>query len=278
MKSSLGLKAELAVVDIIKEAIGLLWIKRIDVVRMFLPAMLLLAAVDSASQYFFPQNSEAEVAIFHPEQLLFVLVSAILSILLATACHRFTLLPREQWNTNALHGFGRAEMRYLLRLMQIGVLCCVVLFAVMLPLTALVGDQGAIAAGVIAVMVMLYVWSRLSITLPEVALGQKSTLTRAWQLSRGNGSRLVVVVIVAPVAMTFPFLVLMFTDSEVGVLSYLAAFGTYITTLISLVMLSLSYQFLLDFYDDGGTEKSSAELENIHNTPRQDHSNDRFDA
>jgi len=247
MKSRLGLKAELPVADIVKEALELLWQKRADVIRMFLPAIVILAAVDWASQYFFPQNPDAEVAVFHPEQLLFMLASLILSVLLATACHRFTLLPKEQWNASAIHAFGRQEFRYLLRAIQIGVICAVVFFAVLMLVMTLVGEERAMVAAAAAVMLMLYVWSRLSITLPEVALGQITPLSRSWKLSQGNGSRLVVVVWLVPVVMALPFWLAFLVEDRFGITSYLAAFGIYLTTLVSLVMLSLSYRFLLDF-------------------------------
>jgi len=247
MKSRLGLNAELPVADIVKEALELLWQKRSDVIRMFLPAIVILAAVDWASQYFFPQDPNAEVAVFHPEQLLFMLASLILSVLLATACHRFTLLPKEQWNASAIHGFGRHEFRYLLRAIQIGVICAVVFFAVLMLVMTLVGEERAMVAAAAAVMLMLYVWSRLSITLPEVALGQITPLSRSWKLSQGNGSRLVVVVWLVPVVMALPFWLAFLVEDRFGITSYLAAFGIYLTTLVSLVMLSLSYRFLLDF-------------------------------
>ncbi|KZZ44196.1 hypothetical protein A3759_21100, partial [Thalassolituus sp. HI0120] len=194
MKSRLGLEAELPVVDIVQEAVELLWEKRADVIRMFLPAMLILAAIDWASHYFFPADVDAEIPVFHPEQLIFVVASIVLSILMATACHRFTLLPKEGWNANAIHGFGRNEFRYLLRGLQITVCCVVVFSSVMMGLMALVGPERTIFAVAVAVMLTLYIWSRLSITLPEVALGTQTGLARAWDISKGNGSRLVVVV------------------------------------------------------------------------------------
>ena len=249
MKSRLGLEAELPVVDIVQEAVELLWEKRADVIRMFLPAILILAAIDWASQHFFPGDAEAEVPVFHPEQLIFVLASVVLSILMATACHRFTLLPKEGWNANAIHSFGRNEFRYLLRGLQIAVCCMVVFFSAMMGLMALVGPERAIFAVAVAVMLMLYIWARLSITLPEVALGTKSDLARAWSMSKGNGSRLVVVVWVVPIIMALPFWLAFMAEDASGLLNYLAAFGIYLTTLVGLVMLSLSYRFLLDFYE-----------------------------
>lgn len=257
MKTRLGLKAELPVADLISEAVQLLWRKRNDVIRMFLPAIVLLAAVDWASQYFFPPTANEGLPSFHPEQLLFVVFSIVLSVLLATACHRFTLLPKEQWNTNALHLWKTEELRYLMRGIHIAIICVPIFFAVMFVLMMIIGQEQGMVAGAAGFMVMLYVWSRLSITLPEIALGQRTDLSHAWKLSQGNGSRLVVVVWVVPVLMAAPFWATFMIEDELGILNYLAAFGIYLTTLISLVMLSLSYRFLMDFYESNDESTAS---------------------
>ncbi|WP_419813511.1 hypothetical protein [Bacterioplanoides sp.] len=279
MKSRLGLDAELPVVDIVKEAIDLLWSKRRDVIQMFLPALLLLSAIDWATQHFFAAAENEEMVTFEPEQLIFMLCSLVLSILLATACHRFTLLPKEQWNKNAIHRFGRNEFSYLLRGIQIGVLCSVAFFILMLGTMALVGEERVFVAVALAIMVVLYVWSRLSITLPEVALGQRSPLSRAWSMSQGNGSRLVVVVWVVPIVMSAPFWLAFAIADSIGLFNYIAAFGVYLTTLVGLVMLSLSYQFLQHFYDEGQGDKNLDEKQDYQEHTSSDRSSDDgFDA
>lgn len=240
MKSPLGLSADLPVADLVSEAVALLWSKRAAVIKMFLPAMLILALVDWSSSTFLAENNYAG-------QFGFLIVSILLSVVFATSCHRFTLLPQDKWDANALHGMRREEFRYLLRGLLLGVIGAVVFFCTMLVAMLFIGQEEAWLGAVAGVLPALYIWSRLSITLPELALGQKSDLKRAWSLSEGNGSRLVLVVFIVPVALASPFLALFMLDHSV--LSYVAAFGTYITSLISLVMLSLSYRFLLDFYE-----------------------------
>lgn len=240
MKSPLGLSADLPVADLVSEAVSLLWLKRTAVIRMFLPAMLILALVDWSSSVFLAEDD-------YINQFGFLIISVLLSVVFATSCHRFTLLPQEKWDANALHGMRREEFRYLLRGLLLGVIAMVIFFCTMLIAMLLLGKDYAWLGAVIGVLPALYIWSRLSATLPELALGQKTDLKRAWLLSEGNGTRLVLVVFIVPVAMASPFLMLFMLDHSA--LRYLAAFGTYITSLISLVMLSLSYRFLLDFYE-----------------------------
>ncbi|ASP40495.1 hypothetical protein CHH28_18280 [Bacterioplanes sanyensis] len=247
MTSPLGLKPDLPVVDITSDAASLLWQKRTQVMRMFLPVLLLLAAIDWLSQAMYPVVEDAVV--FQPSQLIFMLASLFISILMATACHRFTLLPQDRWHANALHGFRRDEWRYLLRSIVIGLVVVLLAISIAGIGIALLGKDAVLLVGVVTAMLALYVMSRLAITLPAIALGQHSPLKQAWELSRGNGSRLVLVVFLIPMLLGSPFMLLLVLDSGVGVLSYLASFGIYITSLISLVMLSLAYQFLCDLND-----------------------------
>lgn len=238
MKSPLGLNTDLPVMDLLKEAVSLLMLKKQQVMRMFMPAMLILALVDSLSSELVDRGAA---------QAIFMLVSVILGVLFATAAHRFTLLPEEQWHRNALHAWGRDELRYLVRAIIIGVAAAVLFFMIMLVTMAVAGPEQAWVGAVVASLPVLYVWARLSVTLPEIALGQHTDLKRAWALSDGNGSRLVLIVIVIPVLMMTPVFALY--AAENWLLNYVAAFGGYITSLISLVMLSVSYRFLTEFYD-----------------------------
>ncbi|QQD21865.1 hypothetical protein GJQ54_08880 [Oceanospirillaceae bacterium ASx5O] len=242
MKSPLGLQAELPVTDLAREAVQLLWYKRTQVVRMFMPVIALLALIDWLGGLYLDNQRPLLQGIL-------LLASVGLSVLFATACHGFTLLPAEQQQARVLHGWGRLEFRYFIRAMQIGLIAGVVFGVAMFGLMLVLGGQGdsAIAAAMLALLPAVYLWGRLSVTLPELAIGRRTSLKRAWAMSRGNGSRLVLVVIVLPLLLTAPFLLLYWFDHLL--LNYLAALGVYASTLISLVMLSLAYRFLLEFYE-----------------------------
>ncbi len=248
MKTRSGLMAQLPVLDLFKESVQLLWQKRKQVVVAFLPALLLLAALD--------WYSSTQLADQQAKGMLLALVSTLISVLLATTCHHFTLRP-EQATPNMLRFYGRNEWRYFLRLIQIGFIAGMVFFAVMMAVILLltnavhaqqVVEQPQLAAAgiLVAAIPALYLWGRLSITLPELALGQASSLKHAWQLSQGNGNKLALVVVIIPMLSMAPFFALLWLDNTA--LQFIGSFGTYLTTLISIVALSLSYQFLNDFY------------------------------
>lgn len=242
MKTPIGLDATLPIVYLFKEAIDLLWQKRTQVIKMFLPIVVLLAFIDWATRNLLSLDDLSLKAAF-------IALSSLFSVLLATASHQFTLLPEQQRNyTQVIRIWGLNEFRYLLRTLQISILALILFMLVMLALM-LIGDNPELAyvAAFVALVPTLYILSRLSIVLPEAALGKATSLKRAWGLSEGNGVRLCLVVFLIPILSMSPFLALFLVDSFL--LSYIAALGLYVTTLISLVALSLSYRFLSDFYD-----------------------------
>ncbi|MDO6683469.1 MULTISPECIES: hypothetical protein [unclassified Oceanobacter] len=236
MKSPLGLDADLPVMDIVQESLGLLWVKRGIVSARFLPVMLLLAGLDWVSSTWMSESH-----LFG--QLGFMLVSMLLGVVFATACHRMTLMPEKSLVQKGI--WRREEWRYLMRLMLMGLATSVVITPIVILFALLQVQQMMVLGGALAIMTGLYVSARLAITLPEIAVGQTTSFQRAWKLSKGNGSRLVMVVWIAPLLISGPFLLLFLLDNTL--LNYLAAFGSYVTSLISLVMMSLSYRFLTSF-------------------------------
>ena len=192
-------------------------------------------------------------------------ISGLLCVLLATTVHRFTLQDASHWPSNALRVPNRSDWRYLLRSLQLvfvsagAGLGVTVVAMVILGVVTGASDPAAMQqvvglAFIPAFMLMLYILARLSITLPEIAIGTEgSDLGRAWRMSKGNGTRLVIVALALPLLVNLPFLLLVSLENVVT--DIVAAFGIYSMTLISITVLSLSYQFLLEFYEpDEGEE------------------------
>ncbi|MCY0966404.1 hypothetical protein [Parathalassolituus penaei] len=262
MKSPKGLDVELPVVEVMKDAIWSLMAKRQILLSRFLPVMLVLALIDWGSSVFLEQGSTL--------QFLPMILSLMVSIVFATSVHRFTLTPNAAMMQPGV--WRRAETLYLRRGFMIGFIFAGIVSLVMLIVAMILGKQMVAAAAVAGLMVALYVTARVSVGLPEIAMGRESSLRRAWELSDGNGSRLVLVVWILPVLLSSPFLAMYFTDHIV--LRLFASFGTYLMTLFSLVTLSLAYRFLADFVD--GDEASGSVASTVVNS---EHKNaDGFDA
>lgn len=268
MKSPLGLEARLPIFDLFKDAVFLLWAKRGRLVSMFLPIIVVLMVLDHYSSAL-GESVMATVGEVAGEMkdmpegmgrfLVLTLVSMLLSVLMATTVHRFSLQDSAFWPKNALRFPIRSDWRYLARSVQILAICVLILMGVSVVGGAFAGilsgaagpeaiQQTIILFMVPGFMIMLYVSARLSVTLPEIAIGTEgSDLSRAWRMSKGNGSRLLIVVLLLPFIVTSPFLMLYSFDNIM--MNIIAAFGIYAMTLISVTVLSLSYQFLLEFYE-----------------------------
>lgn len=272
MKSPLGLEARIPVFELFKDALFLLWAKRGRLLSMFLPIIVVLVVLDYYSTAISAPILEAmgqEDAdpnlTFPPEFWVVTGISMLLSILMATTVHRFTLQDASHWPNNALRVPTRSDLRYLWRSIQImlaafaaGLLAMVASLTVVMLISGQNTPEGLeplIYFSVIPTMlIMIYVLARLSITLPEIAIGsQGSDLFRAWRMSKGNGSRVVIVALLLPFIVNVPFFLLASFDTLVT--NIVAAFGIYSMTLISITVLSLSYQFLLEFYEPDPEEE-----------------------
>ncbi len=266
MKSPLGLEARIPVFDLFKDALFLLWAKRGRLLRMFLPIIVVLVILDYYSSAIsapilaaMGQEGADPNLTFPPEFWVVTGISMLLSILMATTVHRFTLQDASHWPSNALRVPTRSDLRYLWRSIQIMLIAFgVALLTMVATLTVIMllsgqntpeGLEPLIYLSIIpTMMIMIYVLARLSITLPEIAIGaQGSDLARAWRMSKGNGSRVVIVALLLPFMVNAPFFVLASLDTLIT--NIIAAFGIYSMTLISITVLSLSYQFLFEFYE-----------------------------
>ena len=272
MKSPLGLEARIPVFEMFKDDLFLLWAKRGRLLSMFLPIILVLVVLDRYSAAITEpimaamgqEGGNMEMG-FPLEFWIVTGISGLLSVLLATTVHRFTLQDASHWPSNALRVPNRSDWRYLLRSLQLvfvsagAGLGVTVVAMVILGVVTGASDPAAMQqvvglAFIPAFMLMLYILARLSITLPEIAIGTEgSDLGRAWRMSKGNGTRLVIVALALPLLVNLPFLLLVSLENVVT--DIVAAFGIYSMTLISITVLSLSYQFLLEFYEpDEGEE------------------------
>jgi cation transporter-like permease len=189
MKSPLGLEARLPIFDLFKDAVFLLWAKRGRLVSMFLPIIVVLMVLDHYSSAL-GESVMATVGEVAGETkdmpegmgrfLVLTLVSMLLSVLMATTVHRFSLQDSAFWPKNALRFPIRSDWRYLARSVQILAICMLILIGVSVVGGAFAGIIGG-AAGPEAIqqtiilfmvpgfMIMLYVSARLSVTLPEIS-------------------------------------------------------------------------------------------------------------
>lgn len=247
MKSPLGLEARLPVIDIIKDSAVKMWQQRQQVLQLFLPVILVMTMVDFLNITYFTPPEPIPGELPPVESMAANLLGLLFTLLMATAAHKFTLLDSAYWPRTALHLPGRNEVRYFVRFLQLVVVAAAVVVVASLPSYAIGPPVGDVIQ-MFGIFLAIYVLARLSVTLPEIALGHRSSLTRAWAMSKSNGGALVLLVVILPVVLTLPVTIMaVFSDDLLVRLIGIA--GTYFATLLALIVMSTSYQFLLNFYE-----------------------------
>lgn len=298
MKSPLGIDAQLPVGDLLNEAFGMIYQNRVQLFKLLAPALVLLVGLDLAINLFFAPSDEElaamQIAMQKAQEsgqpvdftqilrlsgsvILLSLVSAFIGVLYATSIHRFTLAPKEQAGKSVLRLWGAPEFKYLLRSLLIFIISILAASLVMGLTMAILGSHNAWIGAIIAVMLAIYLISRFSIILPETALGKPTSLGRAWGISKGNGSRMVLVVVIIPMALSAPFVLLNLL--EIPLLSVVSSIGVYFSTLVSLTTLSLSYQFLLEFYEPSNPQiNQQSNQERVEQDSKNNDEDGSFDA
>lgn len=175
---------------------------------------------------------------------------AILWILFAVACHRLVLLDQSAAEIPVVPGWGRRETLFLAWTVSLcvttwiaGAIALVTIGTVVVNLTSVAFFETVFQK--LMYVIATYVFARLAFLLPAAAIDARSTFIKAWQQTRGNGWRMVVVVGVLP--WTFGYLFAFIEGDEPGI-----AMGVAVTVLATVFLvveisaLSLSYQQLGD--------------------------------
>ena len=247
MKSPLGLEARLPAIDIVKESAVKMWQQRQQVLQLFLPVILVMTMIDFLNITYFTPAEPVPGELPPVESMAANLLGLLFTLLMATAAHKFTLLDSAYWPKTALHLPGRNEVRYFVRFLQLVVIAAAMVVIASLPSYAIGPPVGDVVQ-MFGIFFAIYVLARLSVTLPEIALGHRSPMSRAWAMSKDNGGALVLLVVILPVVLTLPVTIMaVFSDDLLVRLIGIA--GTYFATLLALIVMSTSYQFLLNFYE-----------------------------
>jgi hypothetical protein len=139
---------------------------------------------------------------------LLYLLYGVLFTLFAVRCHRLVLLDSEPLLTELKPQWSRRESRFFAQMIVVWLIFVamwwVLLFAVStVAVNAWEGARGEPSGWIRWIIFLskipaLYVFSRLCLIFPATAIDRKPDLKWSWQLTRGNGWRLVLVVAVLP--------------------------------------------------------------------------------
>jgi len=221
--------------------------------KALLKGIAVPALVLAAVNVFFQRNPEYVEAVFpdlsSPSQdLLQTVAEPALSVgfamMIAISCHRLVILGVDSLPSAWGLFWSRRETRFLGWSMLISLITALPFAVVGILvgiLVAVLGRSFTVSAAVpLSVLpFVLYASARLSLVLPATAIGQRPTLKGSWRLSRSNGWRLALV-------MLLPSLVLI--PLSVGSLQlggiapqFLAAFPLVLLGLIGIASLSKAF-------------------------------------
>lgn len=230
----------LSIASVVLGAFRTVWLLRANFVRsLALPGSLLIVLFVAWS-YGIP--GPLWVAIIG-----FALYGAIFS-LYAVICHRLVLLPEASASASWMPRPTGREARFLVWLVVVWVLAVgsvlVVVTALisLLPTDAVDYFEGAQLAFMAATS---YVFGRLCMVFPAIAVDRRPSVKWSWALTRGNGWKLAVIVGVLPWAIK-EGLALLFREEASFVETLAIAAAAVALIAVEVAAVSLSYRALTD--------------------------------
>jgi hypothetical protein len=233
----------LPVIATVKEAILVVWQRRIDLFRALLATALVLAALDVAKSHLTKGFG-----------LLVSLLGLFVFTLFAVTCHRIVLLGETSVPTYGVHSWTSRETRFV----GWSLVMAFYVLLVILPI-GLIGGGIALyfdakgyevsvtgyekyAFGLAASIPAVYVFARLAVLLPATAVGERHNTDWAFDTTANNGWRLAAMVVVIPALLGHATNALRVENSPL--MDFLVRLVSYAFIAVGIAALSLSFRFL----------------------------------
>ena len=285
---------KLPIFEIVKQAYGFVWAHRVEFWKLAIPAIVIVSISGALFSWglwtlfgkaqsfgeYLENAANPQIADFQSFFWLWLaamIVFAIVFCMYSVAWHRLYLVPEEQASAGAAYRWGGRQWRFLFNYVKV--------FLVIIPLfvvaVVVIGGIGAVVGVVAArggeasgtglivgavIITQILVWlivgwfyARFSMLFPSTAADAHMTLREGWRFSKGNGWRLlwIIVFVALPVGIVtwpinFAVSVLLF---ETGAISSLTAnlltaligqFFGFIGIAVGVSALSISYKRLMD--------------------------------
>ncbi len=248
-------------------AYGFVWRERKDFLLLsfpFIAALSILSSllVSSAMPLQGEGISQAPISV-SGVGIVFGLVSMICVVLFSVAWHRRYLLPQESLTVISTLKWSRRQTRFLLVGILLGIIVTGIVSLGVLAQMVVGGGVGAgsgtpAAIFVIATLIAGFiVYARLSLILPAITVDNTLTFQNCWNLTKGNGWRLLIIIVLGslPVWLTGMLLSLLansiFSGWGIGesltaglILNLIDQTIAFIAVAVGVSVLSISYQRL----------------------------------
>ena len=244
--------AKLRVVKILFDAFTLVWFRRADFMRALWSPFLLMLALAGAWDF-------AETSLPSGFKWVYAVAYYFLLVLFVVNCHRVVLLNSQHTNDWAVPKWSQRESRFLgwsAFIWAIGAACAVagsmVAFTIIGNVTLqflwpenITSSTWTLISQYSMKLIYVYIFARLCLALPSIAVDKSLSFRQAVKLSRGNGWRLAVAVSIIPLAIhTIAKIVYRDNASAWEYMLWLTITSALLT--VEIAALSLSYRELVE--------------------------------
>lgn len=193
-----------------------------------------------------------------PIYIIILLLFGLVYVLFAVICHRMVLLGGASVPEYGVSGVSGRELRFALGILKVvfaAFLGWAFLYVIIIQFPVWIihalhgdgsGDSGKFKdqLGWVMYLVQFYFFARFSLILPAIAVDGQPTLKWAWQISRGNGLRLMLVLGLLPLLVQLPFYLLPDIPGLPG--SIIGTLLWWLMLPFEITALSLSYKELAE--------------------------------
>jgi hypothetical protein len=162
--------------------------------------------------------------------------------LMAISFHKISLIGKSSSSIADQLLLDKEKFRFFLNTLYIGVIPFFI-FIVLAPLAIILLGKLATFGKVffwLFIFVALYIPSRVSIILPALAIGEKLSFKSAWRLTEGNGTKIMIVLYLIPVFVSFVKLI----SSNIIIL-FIVDIASIFLFLLVFILLSVIYKHLM---------------------------------
>ena len=181
--------------------------------------------------------------------LLFLYVaSSIVYVGFAVSCHRLVLLGSTAVPKLGILRWSGREIRFFVWGLKIGIVF-IIAVSLVATITAFVSIflSSEISLQPILIILMLpvvYYLSRVMPIFPATAVGEDYDLKWAYNLTKGNGFRMVIIIALIPLVMAALSYIVDYLFGENSVSGIIFLMFGYVVTIIEIAAVSISYDFL----------------------------------
>lgn len=242
---------------VILNTFQLVWMVRSDLIMKLSLSYVLIILIESVGKSIDVENRYFGYAV--------LLLTPIFYTYYAVICHRLVILGNASVPPFGIRKWTIRETRFLGWLIGFWLVLMLLMESRSMMahlLISLLGISGVTVfqiSLVIIILLVMYLLARLSMIFPAVAIGKKPSIKWAWDISKGNGWRLLLIVGFMP--LTLGIIQLYLEEADGTVIEYIVnSMLSFVVSIIGISAVSLSYKNLSKGKPDNRPQSDAATL------------------